>query len=261
MSHQGHVTLYRFEAGREPINMWRFYCYHQRPFGAVWMGIRGGTLAGGDHRYTNRPETAWWFRPTVPNHRATNPILVLQDDGNMVLYSRDPQGNILPLRRNGWATGTEGSYPAAIDSTLPTVMVQAGTLAINANTIIENTLSEPINISDGQTAVVLKGNQSVGAYSHAGPGTLAIEPCVYSYNLETGTHSMDAVGIRPDRNGNTIRLIQGLPTPFESHRAEGRNFSNFQLPWESTEFEVEYLASGAEQSGEPEPPSGPDLKS
>lgn len=245
MSTQGHVTLYRFEAGRDPVNMWRFFCYHQRPFGNVWMGIRGGFLAGGDQRRHNRPETPWWGRPRNGlGRRPSNTILVVQDDGNMVLYARNAQSVITSAE---WATGTNGRHEAAIDPSLPVAMISAGTLAVNANTLIVNTLPTPITVSDSQTAATVAPNNSVGVHSPAGPGSLAIDVRAFAYDLDTGSSNATVrPQVRADRSGNTIRLVSGRPTPFAWHESLDDTFSHLQLPWETQALADEKYAKDFE---------------
>ena len=231
MSSRGHVTLYRFEAGRDPVNMWRFYCYHQRVYGEPHIAIVGGFLKGGDHRYNNQP-TYWWARPRNGfGNPVPNPILYMQDDGNLVLYSRDNANN-----RGGaaWSTGTNGNYNAAINPDFDNALVATGTLSVNANTIIENTLSDPINVSDGRTAIVLNPGQTAGAHAPSGPGSLAIDFESTSYNLDDG--SLDAVPA-PNHTtstaGNVVRLAPGNHERFNWHEEIDHNFSHLQLTWES----------------------------
>ena len=252
MNISGFVTLFRFEAGRDPVKMWRHACFTQQPYGATWMGIRGGFLAGGDHRNQNR-ETVWWAAPRNGlGARPTNTILVVQDDGNMVLYNRDATGRIVNA---AWATNTHGSYPASIDPRLPVAMVSAGSLAINANTLIENKLTSPITVSDGQTAVTLQPTMSVAANSPAGPGTLLIDVNKFVYDLDDDAGSLsEKPQIRTNRSGNTLQLVAGSPVPFDWQGAFEHGFPHLQISRTQALEDTETLHNDTKQGGEPELP-------
>ncbi len=231
MSESGHITLYRFELGQRPINMWRFYCYHQRPYGEPWVAIRNGFLMGGDHRYQNRPYTPWWARlRNGMGNPVANPIFVMQSDGNAVLYARDGDGNIGAA---GWSTGTNARHQAAINPDLDVAVLATGTLAIGANTIIENTLDRPINVNDGQLNAILNPGETIGARGPTGPGSLAIDVCHCDHNLEERSQNVTRVpNVTTSRSGNLVQIVPGGNRPFNWHEAEHHNFEHALLSLE-----------------------------
>jgi hypothetical protein len=246
----GFFTLYRFE-GSNPVQMWRHACFTQSPFGEVWVGIRNGFLMGGDHRYPHRPETAWWAAPrnglgTPPK----NAKLVVQDDGNMVLYSRDANGNITGA---AWSTQTNNVYPASTDPTVPVAMISAGAIAINANTVVENTLALPINVFDGSTAVLISPGASVGVNAYAGPGTIAIQTTQFAYDVDDSSSAARDVNVQTRTNGRLVQLVPGPRPPFESHLLDDSNFSHIQFPWQieqrKKQYEDELKESESEKFG------------
>ncbi len=237
LSRNGMLTLFRFEAGRDPVDMWRFRCFANNLYGAPWVGIRKritGTqekwfLCGGDHAQTR--ETAWWSRPGNGfGPGAYNPMLIVQNDCNLVLHNRQPDGT---PANSVWSSETAAVHPAAINPRLDIAMMTTGVIAISANTIVENELTVPINVSDGQTAVVLAPQETVAVHVPGGAGVLAIVVQSSTYDLDSSDWSAGPTPhVTTRRQGNTVRLVAGVPSPIEWNQPKGMNFTHLQLPWE-----------------------------
>ena len=146
-------------------------------------------------------------RPLTSNHnlRAKTPQLVVQDDGNLVLY------DISGTRRAVWASQTHGNHTRALNKRHPTVVALPGTLAIEADRIFINETDTIVNFNDGLVNKIVGPNQTLGVRQPiGGPLTLAIQINDYDTTIAgTGKNSADVIEQTKtfQSSGREIRMV------------------------------------------------------
>lgn len=197
------VKLYRIEPD-DLVPMGRISGYRVPENG--WLGVTANGYLGGMFERNERI-LASWARPRNgigPSY--LDPELILQDDGNLVLYGSLPRRGAPAVRGAQWASGTYGEHRRAVNPDHTLIQITNGSLAIEANTIIELGRTEQVTVFDGEQSRELRRGESVGVRVPNGSGALQIKATEIAPNFSEGT--ADAVGrYLPEsileRSGNT----------------------------------------------------------
>lgn len=151
----------------------------------------------------------YWGRfPPVPG---TNPYLVMQDEGNLVLYR--PGGEVL------WATPPETilNSDQQRDLVIPGVLVLQVDVSSSvigpADKTVTNDTGDRVILRDQANKVILPPGGLTGVATNA--GTVAISGVVYDYPDTPGPgNSLDAVGVKTYGPGQNMIKVSKTATGF-----------------------------------------------
>ena len=230
-SEHGNLTvarLYRFEPMRDPILMDHWTCafdqYHQG-----WVELYHGRLIGTyeEVRADGTRGVVWGF--PVGRPPAQNPLLVMKDDGNLVLYERNADDEGVGA---AWNSGTAGTYLNAYDPSTDLGIIAIGSISINPNCLLQNQLDSRLTVSDGTQSVCLAPGETAGLLVAGGAGQVKIDlQSSTSYDLDVGIASDGAIHLdaRAEIEGSTIAIKRGAGHRLDWSKLPPNNFSHLPL--------------------------------